>query len=216
MAEKPESESKLFLGNPPPDWRWKQVMQVVEATAKDKTQPRKLSTSDPWIHKACEYLRAKKAAATPTERKDLVEKFPEIFVAQHVLRMADPGWELVRNRIEALILADETQKAIAKNVCLDLKTIQAFEALFFDVRCHLGEAGYQKSVVKSAIAAGEVTGDHPDGGWKTLALLGGVRVLHSLWNRERVDHKTFDILVEVLRQRMSIEAEVFGTPAPSC
>jgi hypothetical protein len=129
---------------------------------------------DEWVDLARRVERALRHGHTNEECRRLTRRYPHIMAALHLAE--DPSstqtWEL-----KARLLTDEPLAKIAERMTLPLATVEAFEALFFNVRGHLHARAW---IATQVIGPGLWVGfEKAELGkvWMTLAYQGGPCVL---------------------------------------
>lgn len=150
------------------DWRWQAAQQPLQKT--QRSRPTKVETSTPsigdeWITAARDYLGGSRTAPYSSGIKHAI--------ALHRKTIGWSRWEL-----EALLLTTMQFAAIAERCSIAEQTVEAFHALFFDVRDRLGESDWINSRVLGRDVDGNLR-DHGDGDiWKRVAYEHGVLTLN--------------------------------------
>jgi hypothetical protein len=160
-----------------PSWRWLRAAQVDAGGLK----PSKIMDGGEgyaWIRRA---LRLKRRHALATNRPDALYALAR---ADRSLFWAHTIWaedkSPTRWAIEAHILADETDEAIAKKVGCEPDVINAYEAVFFNVRERLVNTEYVANVVMGDAVARGLNERQYDLLWKLFGYRGGPHVLDAM------------------------------------
>jgi hypothetical protein len=111
---------------PPVDRRWR----IAELVARGFT-PWAADREDPWVQRAVTYLQTASAAGTGTE-----QPAADLAGVDAALQVHKSN-KLTRGTLEARILARLPVDQVAAACGLTVEAVQAYEALFFDVRGHL-------------------------------------------------------------------------------
>ena len=109
-----------------PNWRWRLARHI----------PRRRREPDRWLRRA--RLVAGRLGGKTRLRKDA-----DVMVAYQLSRLP----ELALAELQARILADEGQDALARRCGVSVGAILAFEAVFWDVRRRLGNAPWIRNAV---------------------------------------------------------------------
>jgi hypothetical protein len=126
-----------------PNWRWRLARHI----------PRRRREPDPWLRRA-------RLVAGRLSGKTRLRKDADVMVAYQLSRLP----ELALAELQARILADEGQDALARRCGVSVGAILAFEAVFWDVRRRLGNAPWIHNAVIRLPANGVWTGK-PVGPW---------------------------------------------------
>jgi hypothetical protein len=121
-------------------WRLIRATSIVDGTGPSTTVKRDgTSASVRWIKQAVKFLKAFERCEDDNQVARLAQEQPSIFRAHELWQNSDlPD----RRVIEALILAGESNEAIARHTGQLPETIEAYEALFFNVREKLAHSDY--------------------------------------------------------------------------
>ena len=142
-----------------PDWRWTRAGQPQSNYPKNE--------SDDWI------ARTRALRGDPKGEAN----FPDLRQAIELQREAEPRR---RNEVQSLLLTRMPFSDIAERCRLPLKTVEAFAALFFDVRDRLRARDW---IFLRAIGCGPWNGfggEMPGGIWRYAAFTGGVDVFDAV------------------------------------
>lgn len=184
---------RLQQQNPlrPLTWRWSLANRW--ASERIGSPPRRL---DPWVADAVRYQRALDRCGDDRDWEHLARRMPDLRSA-HLLH---EGGGFAAWRLEAFLLTREPLDAIAARLDLPVKTVEAYEALFFcvldrlDARDYLAGAAIRyRSIFPTAPAAPGVMA-------RLLAYFGGPPVLEAylldaidaLGNYRPIDLKDLD------------------------
>jgi hypothetical protein len=119
---------------PPTDRRWR----IAELVARGFT-PWETDRENSWIQRAVNYLKTASAAGPEKPAADLADVDAALKVHK--------SDKLTRGTLEARILARMPADQVAAACGLTVEALQAYEALFFDVRDHLPYPDYLIPVV---------------------------------------------------------------------
>jgi hypothetical protein len=122
---------------------------------------------DPWVQRAVTYLKTASAAGTSTEQ--IAADLADVDAALQVHK----GDTLTRGVLEARILARLPVEQVAAACQLTVGAVQAYEALFFDVRDHLAYPDYLIPVVIGAKLHYGITAEDVDVVLKHVGYVGG-------------------------------------------
>jgi hypothetical protein len=117
----------------PPDWRWKRALYLFEGQANPHSR-----CDDRWTRSAIRLIERLDAGGIPPGRRRTVTD--GVLDDAHALKFSDDPrcrWEA-----EARILAGQEPAAIAAGLDVSPDSIEAFEALFFDVGDRLDAVDY--------------------------------------------------------------------------
>lgn len=160
-----------------PNWRWLRAVQI------DTGGPRASKALDgadgfAWIRRATRLKRRHALAANrPHEIYSLVRTDKDLFWAHSIWAddKAPTRWA-----IEARILAGETDADIARKVGCEPGVIDAYAAVFFDVREKLAHQEYIVNVVMADAVTRGLTERQYDLLWKMFGYKGGAYVLDAM------------------------------------
>ena len=160
----PEVYMELHPKNPipPADRRWR----IAELVARGFT-PWAADLEDPWVRRAVTYLQTPPAAGTGTEQ--LAADLADVDAALQVHK----GEKLTRGTLEARILARLRADQVAAACGLTVEAVQAYEALFFDVREHIAFPDYLIPVVVGPKLHYGITPEDVDVVLKHVGYVGG-------------------------------------------
>lgn len=163
-----------------PCWRWLRATQVDAGGSK----PSKAIDGEDgykWIRRALRLKRRFDAAGNREQALlGLMYQDSDMLWAHSI--WADER-QPTRWAIEALILAGETDKAIAEKLGTDEGVIAAYEAVFFNVRAKLAEQLYVVNVIMGDAVSRGVTERQYDLLWKLFAYHGGIHALDAIMTR---------------------------------
>lgn len=159
------------------NWRWLRAMQVDVGGQKPS---RVMDGPDgfAWIRRAVRLKRRHALAAnSPDALYGLARLDSPLFWAHSIWsdEKAPTRWA-----IEAHILARESDEEIAKKVGCSPETINAYEAVFFNVREKLDNIEYVANVVMGEAVARGITERQYDLLWKLFGYRGGPHVLDAM------------------------------------
>jgi hypothetical protein len=160
-----------------PNWRWLRAVQI------DSGGPRASSARDgaegfTWIRRASRLKRRfEQAASRPEILYRLIQNDAALFWA-HAMWLDDKA--PARWSVEARILAGETDKQIADRMGIDESVVQAYAAVFFNVRERLANRDYIVNVVMADAVTRGLTERQYDLLWKLFGYHGGIYVLDAV------------------------------------
>jgi hypothetical protein len=125
-------------------WRLIRATSIVDGIGSSTTVKRDgTSASVRWIKRAVKFLEALERCEDDYQLARLAQEHPSIFWARDL-------WQNdhlpLRGEIEARILAGESNEVVARHTGQLPETIEAFEALFFNVREKLAHSDYIRFV----------------------------------------------------------------------
>lgn len=183
-------QSQTYNPARPPDWRWRRACHIVESGMYASSK-----RDDEMTCRAVRFLRASRRCRSDRGYRNLAKREPGIFLA---LRLARESTLEVQSRV----LAEESDRTIARKIGLPERAVGAYTGLFFSVRDRLHAKLY---------IAFEVAGLHPAEAPSDRGLMLASCYHHGphavdTW----LDHfahvgKNHDLNTELGRQRASIE-----------
>lgn len=202
-----------YLKNPSrePHWRWLRVLQI------DKGGRRASRAADgpagfTWIRRALRLKRRFDAAGgRDTALFGLMHEDENLLWAHAI--WSDER-KPTRWAIEALILAGASDEFIAQRLGSDPGVIEAYEAVFFNVRERLDQPLYVVNVVLGEAVARGVQERQYDLLWKLFAYHGGIHALDAIMQRaarigkptdpEQVPQFFQDFAVNTMKQKAAV------------
>jgi len=145
---------------PPVHRRWR----IAELVARGFT-PWAADLEDPWVQRAVTYLQTPPAAGTEQPAADLADVDAALQVHK--------SDKLTRGTLEARILARLPADQVAAACGLTVEAVQAYEALFFDVREHIAFPDYLIPVVVGPKLHYGITPEDVDVVLKHVGYVGG-------------------------------------------
>lgn len=126
-----------------PQWRLDRVLQMV----RQRPQPSQPTRTDCHYIRVYRWLLLALAAARRNEprRAQIVQEFPELYQAHRLHYSADVE---TRQIVEARLLTSESFEEIAVRFGTTPKTIEYYEALFFNVRDRLSSGYWIRKVIR--------------------------------------------------------------------
>ena len=131
----------IAANNPfrPADWRWQRAREIEAGTGLPTTKRRDGLAGYKWIKRACKFLSQLSSCTHEWERTAVAEQHPGIFWAHYAWSsMTNPQ----KHSIEAHILARGDNAFISEYCGVSPDIVEAYEALFFNVREKLENKGY--------------------------------------------------------------------------
>lgn len=145
--------------------------------------------------------KAQKSKAPSLELIKLEEKYPHHLAAHEIAN----GNTMDRYFIEALILARVPTRDIAIKTGFGKKTVELFEALYFDVRRWLRKEVFVMSTILGPIFDYSCV-DYHDHLWKAVGYLCGKDALESIWKLGQTSKEGSDKVANLLRSKLLSEA----------
>lgn len=163
-----------------PTWRWRRAEGIFAGQQPGTTPKRDGEEGYYWIRKAVKFLDAQQQCTDDNSRMTLALLEPAIFWASYIFSQGD---QPARWAIEARIMARELDRNIAFHHDCGVEVIQAYEALFFNVREKLERRDYiVNSVFGEAVQRG-LTERQYDLLWKLFAYSLGPCALEAMMDR---------------------------------
>jgi hypothetical protein len=133
-----------------------------------------------WINQAQRFQHAFGNATTFEEKKQVIVDYPYIFQANWLYEQAATNNRPLRWGIEARILARQTDHEISQISGCWPGTIEAYQALFFNVRDRIDRRDFIFNSVLGAIATNGIQAREPDLLWKLVGYVGGPHALDAM------------------------------------
>ena len=155
----------------PLNWRWRQAFKLHEQQTRLTKQ-----RADRRIRGAVQFLRQRERCSTTRRRSGLIEKYEDLLAATDLAGAKT----VTRSILESAILAGESSDRAGNRVGLSPRAVDAYEAMFFNVRDRLQSRGW---VILAAIGLPRRQDDLQTRRLKLLRRLsyrGGRRVLDLL------------------------------------
>jgi len=160
-----------------PNWRWLRAVQI-DAAGPRPSRARDGEEGFAWIRRASRLKRRfEQANNRPDILYRLLQQDRALFWA-HSLWLEDKA--PTRWAIEARVLAGESDKQIAARLGVDEEIVQAYEAVFFNVREMLANRDYIVNVVMADAVTRGLTERQYDLLWKLFGYHGGSHVLDAV------------------------------------
>ncbi len=176
---------ELLYCNPwrPVDAWWQRAVGIMEREEPAASPNRDGGRGCGWIKRAQRFQAALREADSPYEQMQLIIDFPGVYYAHQLFTDESAAGRTTRWAIEARILARQTDDEIAQAGACRPDVIEAYEALFFNVRDRLD---YRDVILNHVLGCLQVRSwETLEVGWlwKLFAYLGGPHVLESLMSR---------------------------------
>lgn len=195
-----------------PQWRWMRAVNILEG-GPETTARRDTPEGCKWIRRAKHFKTALDEARHEQQQLSLALEQPDLFWAYYAFSnpMLPARWA-----IEAHLLARETNREIAfRNGCDEL-VVEAYEALFFNVREKINHREYVvTSVFGDAVQRG-LNERQYDLLWKLFGYAGGPHVLDSLisklptglWASRPDNVASFfqDVAIDMMKKKAAVAA----------
>ena len=114
-----------------PNWRWERARNIREANGPAATRRRDTPIGAMWINRALRFQQRYNEAETPRRHLALAEQMPDIYWAHYAYTNSLNSIKYV---IEAFLLARVDSWSIGARCGAPIEVIDAYEALFFNVR----------------------------------------------------------------------------------
>lgn len=160
-----------------PQWRWQRATGICEGSQPRPTRKTDGAESYKWIRKAAQFQQELEACNGQADEISLARRRPAMYWAHHAwLDSANPAkWH-----IEAHLLGRGTDWDVGFAVGVSPEIVQAYEAVFFNVREKLNHKGYiLHSVIGPSIQRGLSEREY-DLLWKLYAYFNGPHMLDAL------------------------------------
>jgi len=172
---------ELIWGHPwrSPDAWWQRAIGIIghehlPASARIDTYPGRR-----WIRRAEKYLQAICTANTRRAWQEVALRYPAIYQAHQLYEEAQPKYRNMRRAIEARILARQTDAEIAALQGCSSNTVEAYEALFFNVRKRLKHSDYVNNCLLNPLLLSEATASDRGTHWKVVGYSCGPLMLDA-------------------------------------
>ena len=168
-------EKILHPDNPrrPVDWRWERARIALQKGISRRRD-------DTWICKAARYKRDFDNCREDTDWYALVDKYPDLTWAHDLATNNGVEGGTLKSALEARILARDDWDRIAKRARTRPDVIEAYEAVFFNVRPELDNEDYVlHQVMGPSLHLGFQEQEY-DLIWKLFGYKGGPAVLDAL------------------------------------
>ena len=172
-----------------PDWKWLRALDWVRSGNSIDAAPRSRDDGEEgvrWIRAAADFYRAWSACRSERDQARLAQTMPAIYWARRLYHDDSP----TRWAMEAYLLCRETDAQIGFLLGCPPEVVEAFEAVFFDVRSKLQHPDY---IINVAIGPQihQGVGSRDIGAlWKLLGYQGGPYVVDSLIGKCRSREKS--------------------------
>ena len=159
------------------DWRWQRAVEIVDGNGIPATRRKDEPIGYKWINKAVRFNAALRDSIDSDYRMiELSEAEPDIFWAWYM-------WErlrAMRASVEARILARCTNDEVGIHCGIPPSYIEAFEALFFNVREKMYHRSYILHCVIKPVVSRGLTDREYDLLWKLYGYFLGPHVVNAL------------------------------------
>jgi len=171
----------------PPDWRWQLAgalnAQLTAVAPKEQDPaapcvPR--SARDAYVRHARIFRRLSDKSTTDEEQFRLCLQDEDTYHAYRLFRDNGSAQRALRAELEAWLLTELDDEAIAGRSGLSLRTVQVYEAWYFSVRTSPINDFYLTHVILQSAARHGATGRAPELLWKAVAYRGGAEALHYM------------------------------------
>ena len=166
----------------PPDWRWLYADYLV----RNDIEPSRFD-HDHWVVKAARFRRRLEDCKGDEDFALLERKFPDLYWAWDVSRPADDSArtyteadDLFRFNVEARLLTGADNEHIQERTGLSPNVIDAYEAVFYDVRSHLDNKAWIMHMVIGPQMHIGLKQVHNETLWKIFGYFGGRFVLDGM------------------------------------
>lgn len=163
----------------PVDWRWQLAEYLLNSGGRIRR-----SRLDSYIKQAISFRRQLNRCQNDDDYMRLLHAAPDLYEAWALFddgEDKETRWEL-----EARLLTPQTYQEIAKIVALEPEAVQAYEALFFNVRDRVESPSYITHIVLGKSIHAGLNERAYDALWKMYGYWAGPHVLNSLIYRFNV------------------------------
>ena len=197
----PEAEAKPpkeFLRlHEEPAWRWRKAQEFVA----NKQKPSNWRV-DPDVKLAYAYLM-KVDKNNPRTMQDASRRWPALYDAFQMWDNKDnaKGSKWI---FEAAVMARVPVERMAEYLQIDVRTLELYERIFFDVRQHLDHVGWVNANILHTNNSVGVTSDDVDCSWKAIAYNGGWDIIRSIWEFGNASSAVQDFMAQTFRHKLMI------------
>lgn len=200
----------------PKDWRLRRAKYLIT------TGIRPCRTDDKFVQMAYKYLKKHAklddlvASGNPVRehryRQRLYEKFPDLYRAHYFWRDEE---HLLRYALESLIVAGAGPEFLTPLTCLPAESIEAYEAVFFDLRSRREATLFVMHETMSSAAVFGMTDTDKDALWKMYGLFAGKEFLMTVLSRGGpLTPEMVDMTARVISADMQRNALIGATTRP--
>lgn len=195
--KKTKEGKRLLRLHEEPAWRWLRARELVE----HKTKPRNWH-DDETVKRAYVYLM-KVDKMNPRTMRDASIRWPIVHDAFQI-------WDNKKNGkgsrwiYEAAVMAKVSPEEMSEYLQIDVKTLELYEELFFDVRCRLSHPGWVNANLLHAAHSEGVSKFNTDQAWKEIAYNGGWDIVRSMWEFGSASASVQDFLVSAFRNKLMV------------
>ncbi len=164
----------------PVDAWWQRAVRILDGAEPVATPRRDSGRGSGWIKKAQRFRYAIQQATTDHERMEVMAAHPTIYWAAWIHEQAATSNRAIPWAIEARILARQSDAEIGQTNGCWPQYIEAYEALFFNVRDRMDNRDFVlQSVLTPAFSRGFEAAE-AGSLWKLFGYLGGPHVLDAM------------------------------------
>lgn len=196
-----------------PSWRWLRAGGIISGEQPGATARRDGEDGYAWIRRCVAFRRAEAICRNnETSRMQLAFEDPAMFWATWLYETEHPA----RWIIEARVMARQTPREIAFFSGCGVEIIEAFEAVFFDIRALLDRQDYVNTVIFGDSVHRGVTEREYDILWKMFAYACGPHALNALVNKlvvnnwisraDGVPNSLQETAVNIMKKKAAISA----------
>ena len=167
----------------PVDAWWQRATNIMERGEPSTSVDRDSGPGCRWIKQAQRFQFALREAVSYPQQKQLIVDFPAIYFAHRFLAATSAQNLTLRSGIEARILARQSDSEIAQANGCRTEVIEAYEALFFNVRSRLNRRDFILNSVLGLTHDQDLTNQQGGRLWKLVGYLGGPHVLDAVISR---------------------------------
>lgn len=197
-----------------PDWRWQRALGYLEGRQRGPTRKRDGAIGYKWIRQAVRFKTEFDRCQSDLDRYDLSERRPYLYWAW---RLYEDETAPLRHGIEARLLTEETFGTIGFKCGTDPRVIEAYEAVFFNVRDRLQHSELiYKSVFRPMLERGLSEREY-EWIWKLYAYALGPLMYEAISNKfvnpskvvtpDSVNAAVQDDLISTLKMKAMLAAK---------
>lgn len=208
-----------YLANSPlrtPDWRWHRAVASRNSEGVATTRRRDGTDGFAWINRAIKFGRRLDNCVNDQEKATLAMRDPAIFWAHWIWTNPSP----LKHSVEARLLARQGDAEIGQRCNLSPESVNAYEAIFFNVRDKLQHTSYiLNCAIGSALHRG-ITEREYDLLWKLYGYFIGPFMLDALESKfskpvwcstvDEVHAAVMDDAISTLKLKSLVAAKTVG------
>jgi len=162
-----------------PDWRWQRVLLITQSEYR-RIAARLRSAGDEFTARGAAFLQEWSSCQDEYDQLCVTEEWPYLWQAYDIY---EGNHKLLRCELEARLLTNDSKEGITKRLSLHPDVLDWYEALFFNVRDRLDNAGWIASKVLGEQMHYGLTEREYNFLWKFYAYVGGSVMLNAIIDR---------------------------------